>query len=121
MCCSGVVEKALLFGSCYSLDELESGDGNGGNTDRIRVRAENVYMPIPAPTRNLFSGCREQNAKYARVLPTTAKEALNLVSDYIQACIDNPDPDCFIVGGHRHIAHLDSDGFSWVEKPENSN
>ena len=23
-------EKALLFGSSYSLDELESGDGNGG-------------------------------------------------------------------------------------------
>lgn len=89
--------------------------------DRIRVRAENIRMPIPTPTRNLFSGCKEQNAKYANVLPTTTTEALKLVSDYIQACIDNSDPDCFIVGGHRHIAHLDSDGFSWVEEPENSN
>jgi hypothetical protein len=91
------------------------------DTDRIRVRAENVYMPIPTPMRNLFSGCREQNAKYANALPTTASEALKLVSDYIQGCIDNPNPDCFIVGGHRHMAHLDSDGFSWVEEPENSN
>jgi hypothetical protein len=90
-------------------------------TDRIRVRAENVYLPIPTPTRNLFSGCKEQNAKYATTLPETAKEALGFVSDYIQACIDNSVPDCFIVGGHRHIARLDSHGFSWVEEPENSN
>ncbi len=89
------------------------------DTDRIRVRAENVYMPIPVPTSNLFSGCNDQNSKYAKVLPTTAKEALKFVSDYIQACIDNPDPDCFIVGGRRHIGRLDSDGFSWIERPEN--
>jgi hypothetical protein len=50
----------------------------------------------------------------------TAQEALKFVSDYIQDCIDNPEPDCFIVGGRRHIAHLDSDGFSWVEEPEKS-
>jgi hypothetical protein len=91
------------------------------DTDRIKVQAANIYMPIPTPTRNLFSGCKEQNAKYADVLPTTTKEALKLVSDYIQGCIDNPDPDCFIVGGHRHIAHLGSEGFSWVEEPESSN
>ena len=91
------------------------------DTDRIRVRAEKVCMPIPTPTRNLFSGCKEQNAKYANVLPTTTTGALEFVSVYLQACIDNPDPDCFIVGGHRHIAHLDFDGFSWVEEPESSN
>jgi hypothetical protein len=90
------------------------------DTDRIRVRAESVYMPIPTPMRNLFSGCKEQNAKYASVVPAAIEEALKFVSDYIQACIDNLDPDCFTVGGHRHIAHLDSDGFSWVEEPENS-
>jgi hypothetical protein len=90
-------------------------------TDRIRVRAENVYMPIPTPTRNLFSGCEEQNARYANEVPMTPEEALKFVSDYIQACIDNPHPDCFIVGGCRHIARLDSNGFSWIEKPKNSN
>ncbi len=36
MCDGGVVEKALLFGSFYSLDELESGDGNGGKPSSSR-------------------------------------------------------------------------------------
>jgi hypothetical protein len=87
-------------------------------TDRIRVQAEKILMPIPSPTRNLFSGCKEQNERYAHVLPTTTEEALKLVSDYIQDCIDNPNPDCFIVGGRRHIAYLDSDGFSWIDEPK---
>jgi len=89
-------------------------------TDRIRVQAERVLMPIPSPTRNLFNGCTRQNKTYENVLPTTTSEALKLVSDYIQECIDNSDPDCFVVGGHRHIAHLSSDGFYWVDAPKNS-
>jgi hypothetical protein len=36
MCDDSVVEKTLLFGSSYSLDELESGDGNGGNPSSSR-------------------------------------------------------------------------------------
>jgi hypothetical protein len=90
-------------------------------TDRIRVHAGNVLNPIPLPTRCLFSGCKRQNDKYANTLPTTTKEALKLVSDYIQESIDNPDPDCFVIGGHRHIACLDSNGFYWVDAPINSN
>ena len=35
-CDDGVVQKALLFGSSYSLDELESGDGNGGKPSSSR-------------------------------------------------------------------------------------
>jgi hypothetical protein len=35
-CADGVVQKALLFGSPYSLDELESGDGNGGKPSSSR-------------------------------------------------------------------------------------
>jgi hypothetical protein len=50
--------------------------------------------------------------------PTTTSEALKLVSDYVQDCIDNSDPDCFVVGGHGHIAHLSSDSFYWVDAPE---
>ena len=83
--------------------------------DRIRVQAARILMPPPSPTRNFFSGCKEQNERFANVLPTTAEGALKLVSDYIQACIDNP--DCFIVGGRRHIAYLDSDSFYWIDKP----
>jgi hypothetical protein len=89
-------------------------------TDRIRVQAEKVLMPIPSPTRNLFNGCTQQNKKYENVLPATTKEALKLVSDYIQECIDNSDPDCFIVGGRPHIAHLTPDGFYWVDAPKDS-
>ena len=90
-------------------------------TDRIRVQAERVLMPIPAPTRNLFNGCTRQNKKYESVLPTTTLEALKLVSDYIQECIDNSDADCSGIGGHRHIAHLTPDGFYWVDAPKKSN
>jgi hypothetical protein len=36
MCDDGVAEKALLFGFSYSLDELESGDGNGGKPSSSR-------------------------------------------------------------------------------------
>jgi len=89
------------------------------DTDRIRVQAENVLMPVTSPTRNLFSGCARQNKKYENALPTTVIEALRLVSKYIQECIDNSDLDCFAIGGHRHIAHLSSDGFYWVDAPKN--
>jgi hypothetical protein len=90
-------------------------------TDRIRVQAERVLRPIPLPTRNLFSGCVRQNKKYENILPATTREALKLVSDYIQECIDNSDPDCSGVGGHRHIAHLTPDGFYWIDAPKISN
>jgi hypothetical protein len=89
-------------------------------TDRIRVQAERVLMPIPAPTRNLFNGCTRENKKYESVLPTTALEALKLVSDYIQECIENSDADCSAIGGHRHIAILTPDGFYWVDAPKKS-
>jgi hypothetical protein len=88
--------------------------------DRIRVQAENASMPLPSPTRNLFNGCARQNEKYKSVLPTTTHEALKFVSDYIQECIDNSDPDCFGMGGHLHMAHLTSDGFYWIDAPRNS-
>ena len=90
-------------------------------TDRIRIQAENVSMPLTSPTRYLFNGCARQNEKYKNVLPTTTREALKLISDYIQECIDNSDPDCFGIGGHRHIAHLTTDGFYWIDAPQNSN
>lgn len=90
------------------------------DTDRIRVQAERVLMPIPSPTRNLFNGCARQNEKYKNALPTTTPEALKLVSDYIQECIDNPDSDCSGMGGHRHMAHLTPDGFYWVDAPKSS-
>ena len=90
------------------------------DTDKIRVQAERVLMPIPSPTRNLFNGCAHQNEKYKNVLPATTREALKFVSDYIQECIDNSDADCFGMGGHRHIAHLTSDGFYWIDAPTNS-
>jgi|SRR5579872_5117925 len=89
-------------------------------TDRIRVHAENVSMPLPSPTRYLFNGCARQNEKYKNILPTTTREALKLISDYIQDCIDNSDPDCFSIGGHRHIAHLTPDGFYWIDAPKSS-
>jgi len=90
-------------------------------TDRIRVQAERVSMPLSPPTRYLFNGCARQNEKYKNVLPATTREALKLISDYIQECIDNCDPDCLGIGGHRHIAHLTSDGFYWIDAPQNSN
>ena len=90
-------------------------------TDRIRVQAERVSMPLSPPTRYLFNGCARQTEKYKNVLPTTTREALKLISDYIQECIDNSDPDCLGIGGHRHIGHLTSDGFYWIDPPQNSN
>ena len=90
-------------------------------TDRIRVQEDNVSIPLTEPTRYLFNGCARQNEKYKDVLPKTTPEALKLVSNYIQECIDNPDPDCFSIGGHRHIAHLTPDGFYWIDAPRNSN
>jgi hypothetical protein len=90
-------------------------------TDRIRVQAERVLMPIPTPTRNLFNGGARQNKKYENVLPMTTLDALKLISAYIQECIDSSDPDCSAIGGHRHIAHLTLDGFYWVDAPKNVN
>jgi hypothetical protein len=87
-------------------------------TDRIKIRAEKVHIPIPTPTRNLFSGCKKQIKKYINALPITAIESLKFVSGFIQDCIDNPEPDCFVLGGHRHIAVLNSGGFSWVDEPK---
>ena len=89
-------------------------------TDRIKVHAENVSMPLSSPTRYLFNGCARQNEKYKNLLPTTTGEALKLISDYIQECIDNSDPDCFSVGGHRHIAHLTPGSFYWIDAPRSS-
>lgn len=89
------------------------------DTDRIRVQAERVSMPLTPPTTYLFNGCARQNEKYKGVLPTTTLEALKLVSDYIQECIDNSDSDCIGMGGHRHIAHLTPDGFYWIDAPKN--
>lgn len=90
-------------------------------TDRIRVQAERVSMPLSPPTRYLFNGCARQNEKYKNALPTDTREALKFISDYIQECIDNSDPDCLGIGGHRHIAHLTPDGFYWIDPPTNSN
>lgn len=45
-------------------------------TDRIRVQAERVSMPLSPPTRYLFNGCARQNEKYKNSLPTTTREAL---------------------------------------------
>ena len=91
------------------------------DTDRIRVQAERVLMPMPVPTRNLFNGCTRQNKKYENALPTTTIDALKLISAYIQECIDNSDPDCSAMGGRRHIAHLTLDGFYWIDAPQDSN
>jgi hypothetical protein len=113
-------EKARMLLNGYFHGEPFTAEIYIRDVDRIRIDVDNILKPIPSPTRNLFSGCNEQNAKYANVSLVTAQEALKFVSDYIQDCIDNPEPDCFIVGGRRHIAHLDSDGFSWVEEPEKS-
>ena len=88
--------------------------------DRISVTTDNIHFPIVAPTRNLFSGCGEQNKKYFNIVPTTVEEALKLASEYLKACINSLEPDCFIVGGHIHIAHLNLDGFSWIDKPVSS-
>jgi hypothetical protein len=90
------------------------------DTDRIRIQAERVFMPIPSPTSNLFNGCARQTEKYKNVLPTTTREALKLVTNYIQECIDNSDADCFGMGGHLHMAHLTPDGFYWIDAPKNS-
>ncbi len=85
--------------------------------DRIRVDASEIHIPLPSPTRNLFSGCGEQNKKYFAVVPSTVEDSIRLVTDFIQACIDNSEPDCFKVGGHRHIAYLSPDDFSWIDEP----
>jgi hypothetical protein len=90
-------------------------------TDRIRVHADNVSIPLTEPTRYLFNGCAHADAKYKSVLPKGTPEALTLVSNYIQECIDNTDPDCFSIGGHKHIAHLTPDGFYWIDPPQCSN
>jgi hypothetical protein len=87
---------------------------------RISVHAERAFMPLTSPLCNLFNGCTRQNEKYKNVLPGTALEALKLISDYIQECIDSPDPDCFSMGGHRHIAHLTLNGFYWIDAPQGS-
>lgn len=87
---------------------------------RISVDAERAFMPLTSPLCNLFNGCARQNEKYKNVLPGTTLEALKLISDYIQECIDSPDPDCFSMGGQRHIAHLTLDGFYWIDAPKSS-
>jgi hypothetical protein len=112
--------KARMLLNGYFYEQPFMAEFHVRETDRIRVQAERVLMPIPSPTRNLFNGCARQNKKYENVLPRTAREALKLVSDYIQECIDNSDPDCFGIGGHRHIAHLTSGGFYWIDAPKSS-
>jgi hypothetical protein len=51
--------------------------------------------------------------------PDTLEEAIALVRDYIQSCIDNRghDKECEDIGGHIHIAALTPDGFRWVIAP----
>jgi len=118
---SSTESKARMLLNGYFYGQPFMAEFQVRETDRIRVQAENVSMPLTSPTRYLFNGCARQNEKYKNVLPTTTREALKLISDYIQECIENSDPDCFGIGGHRHIAHLTSDGFYWIDAPKNSN
>jgi hypothetical protein len=117
---SSTESKARMLLNGYFHGEPFMAEFHVRETDRIRVQAENVSMPLTSPTRYLFNGCARQNEKYKNVLPTTTLEALKLVSDYIQECIDNSDADCSGIGGHRHIAHLTLDGFKWVDAPKKS-
>ena len=117
---SSTESKARMLLNGYFYGQPFMAEFHVRETDRIRVQAENVSMPLPSPTRYLFNGCARQNEKYKNALPTTTLEALKLVSDYIQECIDNPDSDCSGMGGHRHIAHLTSDGFYWIDAPKSS-
>jgi hypothetical protein len=119
---SSTESKARMLLNGYFYGQPFMAEFQVRETDRIRVQAENVSMPLTSPTRYLFNGCARQNEKYKNVLPTTTREALKLISDYIQECIDNSsDSDCFGIGGHRHIAHLTTNGFYWIDAPQNSN
>ena len=113
--------KARMLLNGYFYEQSFMAEFHVRETDRIRVQAERVSMPLSPPTRYLFNGCARQNEKYKNSLPTTTREALKLISDYIQDCIDNSDADCLGIGGHRHIALLTPDGFYWVDAPQNSN
>jgi hypothetical protein len=118
---SSPASKARMLLNGYFYGQPFMAEFHVRETDRIRVEAERVSMPLSPPKRYLFNGCARQNEKYKNVLPTTTREALKLISDYIQECIDNSEPDCSGIGGHRHIAHLTSDGFYWIDAPKNSN
>jgi hypothetical protein len=118
---SSLESRARMLLNGYFYREPFMAEFHVRDKDRIKVLAERASMPLPSPTSTLFNGCARQNDKYKNVLPNTTREALKLISDYIQECIDNSDPDCFSIGGHRHIAHLTPDGFYWIDAPQNSN
>jgi hypothetical protein len=70
--------------------------------------------------RDVFSGSAKALATLDSRKIFNRDDSLRFVQDYIQACIENPDPGQKF-GGHIHIAELNPSGFTWVSPPTNSN
>jgi hypothetical protein len=51
--------------------------------------------------------------------PVYLKEAIGMVHEYAQMCIENNTiiEDCTNLGGHIHVATITKEGFSWVIEP----
>jgi hypothetical protein len=87
-----------------------------------------MLMPVTIPqiqfpsqhARDIFSGSKKAFARFEQTYPQDRDQAIGFVRDYIQACIENPDPGQ-IFGGRIHMAELNPMGFRWVDAPQNSN
>jgi hypothetical protein len=68
---------------------------------------------------DVFSGSRLAYVGFETTSPENREEALAFVTDYIQACIEKPDPGKQF-GGHVHIAELTPTSFNWIQPPASS-
>ena len=53
--------------------------------------------------------------------PMYLKEAIGMVQEYAQMCIENNTAieDCTNLGGHIHVATITKEGFTWIKEPNN--
>jgi hypothetical protein len=61
---------------------------------------------------NVFSGCKKIAVPNT---PHCLEEAMDVVEEYIQSCID--DPECEDIGGRIQMGTLTPEGFNWIRMP----
>jgi hypothetical protein len=71
----------------------------------------------PSNDLRVFSGhpSTAEDESLKRV-PVDVEDARNLVHEYIQKCIDNP--ECKDIGGRTHVAVVSPNSFDWIDAPE---
>jgi hypothetical protein len=77
-----------------------------------------VNLPLHG-LRDVFSGSKKAFEPFEDIYPINREEAISFVCDYIQACINGPDPGQ-AYGGRIHVAELTPVGFAWVKCPASS-